>query len=388
MRLYFRWKLFFGFFGFALVVAGLLVAVLLIEVSRGSLFPGEPALVSQFSHWLHGFLAWALLILGCVSIPPALWIASRLNRPIRLLHGAMQKVSKGDLNATIPRVRTYDEFELLVQNFNRMLAGLREREQLLQERARFIETHMQLRVARDIQRSLLPSGPPGVAGFDVAGLSHPAEEVGGDYFDYIALEGGSLSVVVADVAGHGLGSALVMAVTRTCLRSLIAAGHGLEEILARANRVLRDSTPETCFVTLTLAEFDTSSRSLRYVNCGHSAGYLLDQRGAIKARLASTSPPLGCLPAFEVEAIPEHPLAAGDVLVLLTDGVTEAESPENQFFGDRRALEVVRAHLHAPAAEIVSAIHRAAQEFRGSLAATDDTTSLVVKVSPPAAKAA
>jgi PAS domain S-box-containing protein len=499
MRLYFRWKLFFGFFGFALIVAALLVAVLLLEVSRGTLFPGKPAVAAEFGHWLHDFLAWALLILCCISIPPALWIASRLNRPIRLLHEAMQQVSSGNLDTKILRVRTYDEFEVLIHNFNQMLAGLREREQLLAERARFlahsmdliclagedgyfkevnpafhkvlgysgeellsrpflefvhpedvpatlaefehlkqgrpslsfmnryraadgsyrwlewsaapvpdrrllfaiardvtdrkrmetaeralIETRLQLRIAHDIQRSLLPSGPPDVDGFDVAGLSHAAEEVGGDYYDYIPMAGGRLGVLVGDVTGHGVGSALVMAATRTGLRSLVAAGHSLAEIVDRTNTMLLDSTPDNCFVTLALAEIDPVARSLRYVNCGHSAGYLLDGQGVLKARLASTAPPLGCLPNFEVGPTPEHPLATGDVLILLTDGVTEAESPQNQFFGDRRALEVVRLHLHAPAADIAAAIHRAAGEFRGSLPAKDDTTSLIVKVGPPA----
>jgi sigma-B regulation protein RsbU (phosphoserine phosphatase) len=251
------------------------------------------------------------------------------------------------------------------------------------ERA-LIEARLQLRIARDIQRSLLPSGPPVMDGFDIAGVSHPAEEVGGDYFDYMPMAGGCLGVLVSDVAGHGVGPALVMAATRTCLRSLVTAGHGLEETLIRADSILRDSTPENCFITLALAQINPSARSLRYVNCGHPPGYLLDRQGAVKAHLASTAPPLGCLPSFEVGPIPEYLLATGDVLVLLTDGVTEAESLQHQFFGDKRALEVVRAHLHAPAAGIAEALHEAARDFRGAHSAKDDITLLVVKVGPPA----
>jgi serine phosphatase RsbU (regulator of sigma subunit) len=116
---------------------------------------------------------------------------------------------------------------VLIHNFNGMLAGLREREQLLAERARFIETHLQLRLAREIQRSLLPSGPPAMDGFDIAAVCRPAEEAGGDYFDYLPMAGGRLGVLVSDVTGHGLGPALVMAAARTCLRSLVAAGQGL-----------------------------------------------------------------------------------------------------------------------------------------------------------------
>jgi phosphoserine phosphatase RsbU/P len=495
MRLYFRWKLFFGFFGFALFIAALLVAVLLLEVSGGHLTAAGPEVTGRFLQRLRPFLFWAMLALGCVSIPPALWIASRLNRPIRLLHEAMQRVTGGNLDTRIPRTRTYDEFEVLIHNFNRMVAGLRERAQLLAERDRFlahsldliclagadgyfkevnpafqrvlgysqeellsrpffdlvhaedmpataaefeklksgaptlsfvnryrcadgshrwlewsavpvpdrqllfaiarditdrkrgeeaeralIETRLQLGIAREIQRSLLPAGPPALAEFDIAGASHPAEEVGGDYYDYLPMREGRLGVVVSDVAGHGIGSALVMAATRACLRSLAAAGYGLEEILDCADKMLHDSTPDNCFVTMALAEIDPTARRLRYVNCGHSSGFLLDEKGAVKGRLASTAPPLGCLQDFTVGPVQELPMEAGDILVLLTDGVTEAESPDKRFFGDRRVLEVVRSHLEAPAESIVDAIHHAAKAFCEAEGAQDDITSVVVKV--------
>ncbi len=374
MRLYFRWKLFFGFFCFAIFVAGLSAVLLLLPLSsagaEGRVFLPRPRPL------LFGTLACFAL----VSIAPALWIASRLNRPLRLLHEAMQRVSSGQLDSQIPPIRTYDEFEILIENFNRMVAGLRERAELLAERERFLETRVQLGVAREIQRSLLPAGPPALDHFDIAGASHPAEEVGGDYFDYLPMQDGRIGVVVSDVAGHGIGSALIMAATRACLRSLAAAEYGLVEILEGANRMLHDSTPANCFVTLALAEIDPAARRLRYVNCGHSSGYLLDSAGAVKARLASTVPPLGCLEDFAAHKVEELPLEAGDVLVLLTDGVTEAESPDNRFFGDRRALEVVRAHLHAPAKNIVDAVHQAARAFCQAEETQDDITSVVVKV--------
>jgi phosphoserine phosphatase RsbU/P len=374
MRLYFRWKLFAGFFGFALVVAGVLVVWLLREVSGGQLISGN----AVFEHQLHAsllrFLSWALLILAGASIPPALWIASRLNRPISLLHEGMQKVASGRLETVVPHIRTYDEFEPLIDNFNSMVAGLRE----------LVQTRMQLQVAREIQLSLLPESAPCVEGFEIAGASHPAEEVGGDYFDYLPMPGGHLGLVIGDVVGHGLGSALVMAATRTCLRSLIAADYSrAEEIIDRANKVLLESTPDNCFVTLTLLQLDPAARVVRYVNCGHVTGYLLDSKGSIKARLSSTALPLGCLPEFEMEPAPDLSLETGDMLVMLTDGVTEAESPEKHSFGEERALEVVRANLDAPAIQIVRAIHEAAREFSHANSPRDDITSLVVRVGPP-----
>ena len=138
MRLYFRWKLFLGFFGFAIFVAGLLTVLLLLQLSSAG------AEGKVFLPRLRPFLYWALASLGLASIAPALWIASRLNRPIRLLHEAMQQVSGGRLETKIPPIRTYDEFEILIENFNQMVAGLGERAELLAERDRFLAQSLDL----------------------------------------------------------------------------------------------------------------------------------------------------------------------------------------------------------------------------------------------------
>jgi len=534
VRVYFRWKLFLGFFGFAMVIAGLLAAWLLREVSGGHLVAGSPEVAAQLRRTLPKFLYWALLILGGASIPPALWIAHRMNRPIRLLHKGMQEVAQGRLDSTpLLRIRTYDEFEMLIEQFNAMVAGLRELEQhklakqlqqrveealrsaneqledrvrartrelerLLAERERFLTFSMdliclansegyftevnpafsrvlghsaedlvsrpfvdfvhpddlsatlnelgklntgastlffvnryrcsdgsykwlewsavpvpeqslilaiarditdrkrveqvertllakdlQLQIARHIQLSLLPKTAPCMTGFDIAAYSHPAEEVGGDYFDYLPMNEGRLGLVISDVVGHGIGSALVMAATRTCLRSLAATDHcSVEEIMERTNSVLHGSTPDNCFVTLTLLQLDPVSRVVRYLNCGHPTGYLLDSEGSVKVELASTGPPLGCFLDYRVDLVPEFPVETGDVLLLVTDGVTEAESCDGNFFGEQGALEVVRANLHRSAVEIVAAIQGAAREFSGSGVVGDDLTSLVVKVVP------
>lgn len=172
------------------------------------------------------------------------------------------------------------------------------------------------------------------------------------------------------------------AVFKSAEVGLVSVDCDLAEILWRANRMLRESTPDNCFVTLVLAQLDPANRCLRYVNCGHSTGYLLDRGGSVKHRLDSTTPPLGCLEEYTVGSVPQYALEAGDVLVMLTDGILEAQSPEEHFFGDHRALDVVRANLHAPAAEIVEALYRAAREFCQAHSTQDDVTSLVVKVGP------
>jgi sigma-B regulation protein RsbU (phosphoserine phosphatase) len=248
------------------------------------------------------------------------------------------------------------------------------------ERA-MVETHLQMRIAREIQQGLLPTTPPLLDGFDVAGLSRLAEAVGGDYYDFLPMPAGRLALVIADAVGHGIGPALLMAQVRASLWSLVASDcRGIEEILRRANHVLHAGMPYNRFVTAALVLLDPTCRTIRACSCGHPPGYLLDCSGLVKARLESTGYPLGCMPECDATAGPEIPLAAGDTLLLLTDGVTEAESPAGETFGEHRVLDAVRAHRHESAARIVEAIEQAVHDFRGSHPEQDDATSVVLKV--------
>jgi sigma-B regulation protein RsbU (phosphoserine phosphatase) len=246
------------------------------------------------------------------------------------------------------------------------------------ERA-LLANQVERRVARDIQQRLLPVDPPRVPRFDIGGTSNPVEEVGGDYYDFIQLDSDRLAIVIGDASGHGLGPALMMAEMRTCLWSTLPYCSTLEELLRRANRLLYDSTPEGCFLTLMLAELETRSGVLRYSSCGHPPSYVLDACGELKERMESTALPLGAFEDCLLRAGPEVRLEPGDLLVCVTDGVIESFDAAGDPFGEERLLDVVRANYRKSAREIAGSIYRAVHEHAGQGFLADDITSVVVK---------
>jgi serine phosphatase RsbU (regulator of sigma subunit) len=242
------------------------------------------------------------------------------------------------------------------------------------------EANEQLRAAREIQQRLFPASAPCLPGLDIAGASFPAEATGGDYFDYIPLPDGSLGVVVSDVTGHGLGPALVMASTRAYLRALTQIHSDVATVLKLANRVLATDVGNDRFVTLLLARLDPLSRTLTYANAGHHAGYVLDSLGQVKRQLGSTSIPLGVLPDENFPAGEPVRLVPGDMVVLLTDGVVEARSPDNTPFGTQRVFEIVRHYRDDPPWLLVTNLYHAVRAFTHNAPQVDDITAVVIKV--------
>lgn len=262
----------------------------------------------------------------------------------------------------------------------REAAARRERKRVQDELSK---TREQFRVAREIQQRLFPKSTPPSVPFDVAGASHPAEATGGDYFDYLALAGDAFGIVVADVTGHGVGPALLMAETRAYLRTLALNAADVGDILTRANRVLSGDVDIERFVTMLLAGIDPVSRTLVYASAGHPDGYLLDSAGRVKSILKRTGVPLGVRPGSTYPRAGAIELSEGDILLLLTDGIEETLSPGNQFFGADRILDTVRAHSRADARTILDRLFEAVREFSRDQPPVDDLTAVVVKFLPP-----
>jgi serine phosphatase RsbU (regulator of sigma subunit) len=237
----------------------------------------------------------------------------------------------------------------------------------------------ELRVARHIQQRLFPAASPRVAGLDISGRSYPAEARGGDYFDYIPLPDGALALVIGDVSGHGMGPALVMASTRAHLRALAQTHTDVSAMLSLANQALLEDTDDQ-FVTLLLARLDPRRRTLVYASAGHPTGYVLDRHGGVKAELASTGLPLGVQAGADFPSSGAVPLEAGDMVLLLTDGNTEARSRDNTPFGSRRVLSLARLYRADPAGRIVENLYHAVRAFSQGLPQDDDISAVVVKV--------
>lgn len=238
----------------------------------------------------------------------------------------------------------------------------------------------QFRVARDIQERLFPTAPPKLPGLEIAGRSEPASAAGGDYFDYLPMLEERWGVVVGDVTGHGIGPALLMAETRAYLRVLAQSYRDLGEILTQANRVLAEDIGIERFITMLLVSLDPVTRTLCYANAGHPEGFVLDARGELKASLRRTGVPLGIHATTVYPPAQVIQLSQGDLVLLLTDGIDEAVSPEEQLFGMDRILSVVREHSTASAAELVEVLYQAVREFSGDTPQLDDATAVVVKV--------
>jgi serine phosphatase RsbU (regulator of sigma subunit) len=231
-----------------------------------------------------------------------------------------------------------------------------------------------LEVARQIQFGLVPEGPLLRPGLAIHALMRPANTVGGDYYDVIE-QPGAVTVVVGDVAGKGMPAALLMALLQGSLRTLLTAGFRGADLCAKLNTHLQASIPSNRLVTLFLGEYEPSSGRLRYVNAGHNPPLLLRASGI--ERLGATGVALGILEdaAFEEG---EVALAAGDRLLLYTDGIVEAENARDEEYGEGRLDAMLVARRSEPAASLVSSIRDEVLAFCGGVRPRDDMTLMVL----------
>lgn len=252
-----------------------------------------------------------------------------------------------------------------------------ERTRRQQSERNLQRANAQLAVANTIQQQMLPTTAPTIAGFEVAGRCDPAESVAGDYFDFYPIAEHKWGVLIGDVSGHGLGPALHMISTRGALRALMDAFRDTGTITTRANAVVHRDTQFGRFVTLMFVILDTRSRAIQFSSAGHP-GYLFDANGDLTSRLVSTQPPLGLVADMKYEDY-RTTIGRGGVVLLCTDGITEAESPDRSLFGEERLFEVIKTHIKRPASEIVNEVFEAVRAYRRSDVPTDDLTVVIVK---------
>ena len=238
----------------------------------------------------------------------------------------------------------------------------------------------EMHLAADIQKQILPKGAPIVAGFELCGWNRPARQVGGDYYDLFSLGGGSIGVLVGDVSGKGMPAALLVSTLHSGLRLLLdQTGFG-PALLGRLNRHLLESSTPNKFVTLLLAELLPEAGVLNYMNAGHNPGILLRLDGRVE-ELGSSGVPLGLLPIAHYE-MHRLPIAPGEVLCLYSDGITEAESPDEEEFGFGRLVEVLVENRERPLPEVQAAILQAVADFSQGCPQGDDQTLVLVRRNP------
>jgi serine phosphatase RsbU (regulator of sigma subunit) len=243
-----------------------------------------------------------------------------------------------------------------------------------------------LAVARDIQLGLLPTRAPDLSGFDIAGMNRPADQTGGDYYDWQRLPDGRLAVVLADVSGHGIGPALVMAVCRAYARSTAPSAPDPAALLTRLNELLHGDIPPDRFITFVVAVLDASGHA-RLISAGHGPTLLYRAATGDVVQFDGDGIPLGVSPAEEYGPTNDLSLDAGDALVMLTDGFFEwSRSGDGEHFGIprlRSALRAAASHNGADAASILATLDESVRRFVGASPQSDDMTAIVVRRTAP-----
>jgi serine phosphatase RsbU (regulator of sigma subunit) len=323
-------------------------------------------------------LGLAFIGLALIGIVP---VSSGLTRNLSKLSDAVMSIAHGDYRARV-QVRSHDEIGRLAAAFNQMAEDVERHQRAAVEQERI---KRELELGRQIQNDMQPRAPLQLGLTEIKGVSVPAREVGGDFFNYFALEDGRIAVLVGDVSGKGVGAALLMANIQASLRTRLGLGQTLDAMASEIDLDIERSTRGSLYATLFVGILDPVSRQLAYVNAGHHPQYILRGRepgtgvlsGGVLERMTSSGLPVGLLAGRGYsEACVQ--LAAGDLLFFYTDGCVEAENDQDEVFGAER-LEQLLASLTG-ADDVLVKVETEVKAFRGAREPFDDATMMVVRV--------
>jgi phosphoserine phosphatase RsbU/P len=261
-----------------------------------------------------------------------------------------------------------------------------ENARLMEERIERERLEREQQVASEIQHRFLPAAAPQLPGYELQGISFPCYEIGGDYYDFIERSDGKLVVALGDVSGKGTAAALLMSSLHAAVHAQADIHNSLVQTVSAVNRYLVESIPPNRFVTLFYAELDPKQGMLTFLNAGHNPPLIVHSGGTME-QLAAGGLPLGIMPNadFREGRTQLHP---GDVLVVYSDGVTEAYNPKGEEFGPTRLYEVVSRNIDSSAAGIRDRIEAALTKFCQGTPAADDITLVIVKRQAEASDAA
>lgn len=331
----------------------------------------------QITRSMHLFIITMVILIAAAAAGSALF-SQAITRPLKRLGEGADAIGRGDLAYRV-ETGTQDEFGELAGNFNKMAedlsAMMANLEKTTAERERLSR---ELEIARSIQESFLPDRAPIIKGFDLAAKSIPALFVGGDFYDFIPIGDGRFGLVIADVSGKGVSAALFMALSRTLVRASTADEPSPAVAITQANRLICEDSKTSMFVTLFYAILDANKKTLTYVNAGHNPPVFLRGDDHSITLLKAEGIALGVIEDIELETV-EIPLHENDLLVLYTDGVTEAENKDDELYGEERLEAVLGGIQGETAAGIIASIIEDISAFAGDNPQSDDITLLVMK---------
>jgi serine phosphatase RsbU (regulator of sigma subunit) len=315
-----------------------------------------------------------------VALFLGLFLARSITGSVHALSVGTKRLREGDFGQTIA-VSSRDQLGELAESFNVMSRGIRG---LMREQVEKNRLEEELRIARQIQMSLLPpQGTVTPPGLRVAALCLPAAEVGGDYYDLLPLTETRMGLLVADVSGKGTSAALYMAELKGLVLSLSRIYDSPKHLLAEANRILAANMDSRSFVTMTYAVVDTEKRTLRHARAGHNPILHFEARSGKTHVLAPPGIGLGIDPGPRFEQVLEEvetPLATGDLFLFFTDGLSEAMNTESELFGEGRLRRILEQGSGIPGEELKERILAEIRAFVGEAAQHDDMTLVLLKV--------
>ena len=316
-------------------------------------------------------LGLGVIALAVIGIVP---ISHRMTQHLSTLTAGVRQLAGGDFATRVP-VRSDDEFGTLAASFNQMAADLERHQTLVIEQERL---RGELALSRQIQTEMLPHAPLRRTMAEIAGVSVPAREVGGDFFNYFDLPDGRLALLVGDVSGKGVSAALLMANAQATLRARMPLETDLAALADAFDRELDLSTPRNVFLTLFMGILEKNGRELRYVNAGHNPQFLI-RRGAGIEPLSSTGLPIALYAGHgyaETRVSVEH----GDLLFFYTDGLVETEDASGDMFGADRLQQLLDEAQSRDIDTILSMVEDRIRAFRGNVEPLDDATMMALRI--------
>jgi serine phosphatase RsbU (regulator of sigma subunit) len=316
-------------------------------------------------------LGLGVIALAFIGIIP---VSHRMTQHLSSLTAGVRQLAGGDFHTRVP-VKTNDEFGTLATAFNQMAADLERQQSLVVEQERL---RRELELSRQIQTEMLPRAPLVSEAAEIAGISIPAREVGGDFFNYFDLPDGRLALLVGDVSGKGVSAALLMANAQATLRARLPLESDLAKLADEFDRELDRNTPRSVFLTLFIGILEDHGRVLRYVNAGHNPQFLIRRRGGIEP-LSSTGLPIA-LYAGHGYAEARVSVEPGDLLFFYTDGLVEAENAAEDMFGADRLQQLLAEAQARDLSSILHLVEQRVRAFRGEVEPLDDATMMALRV--------
>lgn len=331
----------------------------------------------SLSRWIAFFGFFSIVGMGLLLR----WSAGQATRNLDVLRLGVREIERGNWRIKLRPAVANDETADVIAAFNQMTdeieRSLRHAEQLAGERQRQAS---ELDLARRIQESSLPA-PIDLPGGEIVGRMLPAQEVAGDFYEHFPLPHGRVALIVGDVSGKSVSAALFAARAAQLLRSLASV---LEpaDALAQVNAMLARANPEQMFVTLFFAVDDPARQTLRWINAGHNPPLLIRADGRVERLERRGGLALGLIPGKRYSPC-ESAFAAGDLLAIYTDGITEAPAPDGQQFGEERLKDMLTARRAAPLARLSDELLAAVGSWQGGDQRFDDVTLLLARASAP-----